>query len=357
MNNLESLIKNNAEKYYKTGTQSISDETFDALVDLVKKNNPEASVLTTGWGYEVDENGKIRHKYGHIGGLKKAHNWKEITNILGQDSLNSIFDVSAKLDGMSVVLYYNKGKLEKAVTRGNGEYGRDITNKVKLLIGSCIKDQKFKGAVRGEIMMCPADFELYKKNVCQNAENARNTAAGLINGDDLTNYGYLKLFVYSIVASEEQQDLNIADVENWLKLNFKNCAPRESVSLNSDNYESTLLAMKNFWENELSIDGVVITLPKVQHQANNEMKITSCAFKFEDEIKISTIESIEWISSKYGAYIPVANIKPVRLEGTTVKRVSLYNAQRVVDLGIEIGSIVAVCKRNQIIPYIKEVVR
>lgn len=356
MDNYEKIIKENAQKYYTTGTQNISDETFDALTELLKEHNPKAQVLTTGWGYEVDENGKIKHKYGHISGLKKAHNWKEITNLLGKNSLDYV-DVSAKLDGMSVVLYYNKGKLEKAVTRGNGEYGRDITNKIEFLIGNHIKDNSFKGAVRGEILMCPTDFEQYKKDVCPNAENARNTAAGLINGDDLTNYKYLKLFVYSIVAFEEQKDLDIADVESWLKDNFKYNAPRKRIILNSSDFESVLLTMKNFWENELNIDGVVITLPKIQHQANNEMKIIACAFKFEDEVKISTVKSIEWILSKYGVYVPVANIEPIRLEGTTVKRVSLYNAQRVIDLGIEIGSIVAVCKRNQIIPYIKEVVK
>lgn len=361
MNKLENIVKNNAKDYYTTGTQNISDETFDAIIEKIEEENPNSFVLTTGWGYEVDENGKVKHVYGKIKGLKKAHSWNEITSILKTKNLNHV-DVSAKLDGMSVVLYYELGQLDKAITRGNGEYGRDITDKVRLLIGDSISDNDFSGAVRGEIMMCPADFELYKKNVCPEAENARNTAAGLINGDDTSNYNYLKLYVYSLVADyiftiENSYDAYIHNIEYWLKDNFEHCAPRVMMDLTESNYESKLLSLKLEWEQSLTIDGVVISLDSLTAWSSGEITADACAYKFEDETKISTITGIEWISSKYGTYVPVALIDPIRLEGTTVKRVSLYNAQRVVDLGIKIGSIVAVCKRNQIIPYIKEVVR
>lgn len=362
MNKVENIIKDNAKNYYTTGTQNISDETFDALVEKVEEENPNSSVLTTGWGYEVDENGKVKHIYGEIKGLKKAHNWDEITSVLKIKNLKNV-DISAKLDGMSVVLYYELGQLDKAITRGNGEYGRDITDKVKLLIGDSISDKDFSGAVRGEIMMCPADFELYKKNICPEAENARNTAAGLINGDDTSNYDYLKLYVYSLVADQVFQqvgnnyDAYIHNISMWLYDNFKYTTPRVMLDLDKTDYESELLTLKQRWEKDLTIDGVVISLDSLTAWSNGEITADACAYKFEDETKISTIIGIEWISSKYGTYIPVALIEPVRLEGTTVKRVSLYNAQRVVDLGIEIGSVVAVCKRNQIIPYIKEVVR
>lgn len=361
MNNLENIVKDNAKSYYTTGTQNISDETFDALIEKIEEENPNSSVLTTGWGYEVDENGKVKHVYGKIKGLKKAHNWDEITSILKTKNLKNV-DVSAKLDGMSVVLYYELGQLDKAITRGNGEYGRDITDKVRLLIGDSISDENFSGAVRGEIMMCPADFELYKKNICPEAENARNTAAGLINGDDTSNYGYLKLYVYSLVADQvfttkDKYSPYIHNIKYWLKDNYEHCTPRITLDLTESDYESELLTLKLDWEQNLTIDGVVISLDSLTVSPNGEITADACAYKFEDETKISTIIGIEWISSKYGTYVPVALIDPIRLEGTTVKRVSLYNAQRVVDLGIEIGSIVAVCKRNQIIPYIKEVVR
>lgn len=361
MNNLENIIKSNAKAYYTTGTQNISDETFDAIVEKIESENPNSEVLTTGWGYEVDENGKVKHIYGQIKGLKKAHNWDEILSILKVKELHNI-DVSAKLDGMSVVLYYKLGYLAKAITRGNGEYGRDITEKARLLIGDSIDDKDFTGAVRGEIMMCPADFEQYKKEVCPEAENARNTAAGLINGEDTSNYKYLKLFVYSLVAdqifqTESSYDAYIHNIDMWLYDNFEHTTPRVTLDLDKTDYKSELLALKQKWEEYLTIDGVVISLDSLTAWSTGEITADACAYKFEDETKISTIVGIEWISSKYGTYVPVALIEPVRLEGTTVKRVSLYNAQRVVDLGIEIGSVVAVCKRNQIIPYIKEVVK
>lgn len=355
MNNLENIIKTNAEEYYTTGKQELSDDVFDAVVDKLREENPDSDILTTGWGYKPIESGdKIRHKYGHIGSLNKAHNFKEICNELGIDTLACV-DISAKLDGMSVVLYYEKGKLVLALTRGDGEYGINITDKVKILIGGYINDDNFTGAVRGEILMCPAEFEEFKKYHPE-AKNHRNSAIGIINSIDITDdFKYLKLYLYSVVGSDENRFSFIQNNTIWLKDNFKYVAPRVIAKISAKDCESQLLDYKDIWEKYVNIDGIVISRTLTKYHNNGEITQISCAFKFQDEVKITKVINVSWEMSKHQAYIPVVNIEPIELEGTTVRKVTGYNAKWIKDMYIRTGCLVAVCKANQIIPKIVEV--
>lgn len=376
MKNYENIIKENAQKYYEDGTQKLSDRAFDALIDEVKKENPNSEVLKTGWGYEVNENGKVKHKYGHIGSLDKVHNWKELQNKLCNFS---IFDISAKLDGLSAVLYFKNGILDLALTRGDGEYGIDITNKIGYILNKNftknnyikIDDDSFTGAIRGEIMMLPKDFEKYKSNHPE-AKNHRNSAAGLINGDEITeDYKYLNFVAYSIVGDEqntykyrvpalENEFSHYAYIDNiniWLSENFEHTAPRKTIELDVNSYENQLQDLKNEWSKEYYLDGVVITEKELFINLNNfEVVYYHVAYKFDDETKVTKVIDIEWNMSKNSEMIPVLQVKPVELEGTTVKRVTAFNAKFVQDNNLGSGATILICKRNQIIPYVMEVI-
>ena len=120
---LEAQISYYASKYYM-GEPEITDEAFDALVDRLREINPNSLVLKTGWGFEVFED-KVKHKYSHIGSLDKCKTYNDIPDIFKD---TTIF-ISPKLDWLSAVAYYKNGQLVKGVTRGNGEIGKDITNK------------------------------------------------------------------------------------------------------------------------------------------------------------------------------------------------------------------------------------
>lgn len=358
MSNLENIVKENAKEYYTTGKQKLSDDVFDAVIDKIKEENPNSNVLSTAWGYKPDSDNKIKHKYCHIGSLGKAKTIKDLQNSVGKHELY----VSAKLDGMSVVLYYENGVLVKALTRGDGEYGIDITNKITKIKG-CITELKsntFTGAVRGEIMMTPKDFKLYKEKYPE-AKNHRNSAVGIIGSDDaVEDYKYLTLNVYTLVSDENEtvQCFNIIILYQWLSYNFGNyVVPYEFISyITEEDFYGKFLKLKEEFETKVNIDGLVIT-NDIIHYNNN----TSCfeykqiAFKFQDEIKITTVKCVEWTQSKHSAYIPVVVIEPIELEGTTVKRVTGYNAKYIMDMNIKEGSTVAVCKCNQIIPKIVEV--
>lgn len=356
MKNYENIIKENAQKYYEDGTQNLSDRAFDALVDEIEKEDPNSEVLKTGWGYEVSENGKVKHKYGHIGSLKKLHNFKEINSKF--ENLTKI-DVSAKLDGLSAVIYFENGKIVKAITRGNGEYGVNITDKIVAILGNDrINDKTFTGAVRGELTMPVKEFEIFKKSHPE-AKNSRNSTAGLINGDEITeDYKYIKFVVYSIIADEDpyySNNYSYFDILNvWFCINFNNVAPRKTIVLDS-NIENELLYLKDIWSKDWFIDGVVLSDNKI-YKNGDEVLQKSYAYKFEDETAITKVIDIEWNMSKNSEMIPVLNIEPVELEGTTVKRVTAFNAKFVQDNNLGSGATILVCKRNQIIPYVMEVI-
>lgn len=356
--NLEDIVKNNAKEYYTTGRQKLSDDVFDAVVEKIREENSESDVISTAWGYKPEENNKFKHKYCHIGSLDKIKTYESIHKKLNVCDLN----VSAKLDGMSVVLYYENGNLIQALTRGDGEYGIDITNKVINILGCSekIEASNFTGAIRGEILMTPKTFEQFKL-IHPEAKNHRNSAIGIINSDESTEYEYLRLYVYTVIKFDniDTGTYDLRNLNNFLQQHFLFVVPNvylDHKNFNDNNYYEILKKYSDEYKKEVFIDGVVLTDTKIKFDKET-FQYNQYAFKFQDEIKISTVIGIEWTLSKNSAYIPVICIEPLELEGTTVKRVTGYNAKYIKDNGIKTGSIVAVCKANQIIPKIVEVIK
>lgn len=358
MSSLENVIKSNAHDYYTTGNQKLNDNVFDAVVDKLREDNPNSEVLTTGWGYKPDSDNKVKHKYCHIGSLQKVKTIEDFHNLMGIDSQ---YNVAAKLDGMSCVLYFTNGKLDKALTRGDGEFGIDITEKLHYVKGFTydIKDKTFTGAVRGEIFMTPKDYSKFKLKY-PDAKNPRNSTAGIINSNVDTvspeDYGFLSLFVYTVVANElELGPRHVYSLYSWLMQNFKCVAPFTQIAV----CEDALIKLKEQWEKLVVLDGLVITQNTVTF--NTELKTYNykqIAWKFQDEIKIAKVKHVEWTMSKHNAYIPVVVFEEhIELEGTQVQRATGYNAKWIKDMGIKSGIYVAVRKANMIIPEIVEVIK
>lgn len=204
MTELEKKIAEAAQAYYSTGKSELSDDEFDALVEELKKTNPNSPILKmVGWGYNVFTDStpgqKFKHRYGTAGSLEKCRTWTEIK----PQFKNREIDISLKLDGLSVVLYYRQGQLYSALTRGNGEIGIDITDKIYKILGMTHGiANEFTGAVRGEIVMSLDSFKEFQKYHPE-AKNPRNSVAGLINGKEITDdCKYLNVVVYSVVGCE-----------------------------------------------------------------------------------------------------------------------------------------------------------
>ena len=378
---LESLITEYAQKYYQDGSSPVSDEEFDSLVNELRSLKPDSSILSaTGWGYDVNNDTtpgqKAVHMYGKVEGLNKCHNAQE----LSRSYLNTIVDASLKLDGLSVVLYYKEGQLKQALTRGDGVTGIDVTKKVTIIdpaLSSTMSDIQFSGAVRGEILMSHANFEKYKRNH-DDAKNARNTTAGLINAKEFeeSDLKLLSILVYTVVGLDTSSEfihskfLNMTHIVNWLKQNFKAVAPYSKIFVKCENFQSTMDLLRQEWYGEFPADGIVLTqnislVPDFSPEYDGIMSSTtlrykvdyeSCAFKFPAESKNTEVLDVEWNLTKTHYLMPKVKLSPIFLSGTQVSYCTGYNAQFIQQKGIGPGAIVEVEKRGEIIPNINKVV-
>lgn len=366
MTELELKIKKAAQVYYTDGSSDISDAEFDALVEQLRKEQPDSVLLkTTGWGYNVNKDStpgeKCLHKYGEAGSLSKAYNWNEIN----KEFKGKCVDISAKLDGLSVVLYYQKGKLVQALTRGDGHTGIDITDKAKYIICDSIRDTYFTGAVRGEIIMSKDNFQKFKM-IHPEAKNARNSTAGLVNSKNYTaaELDFLEIIPYSVVGVEFDANSrehygatfkDIAFTRNWLEDNFDTTVDSAVVSLQEYTFFNDLSNYFNTWSEKYNIDGIVITS---EYNTINHHSIiqNSQAFKFKAETAQAKVVDVEWNMSKSGYAVPRVHIETVQLSGTNVSYCAGENARNVINNKIGIGAIVEVEKHGEIIPNINEVI-
>ena len=375
MTELELKIKDAAQKYYEDGTSDLTDAEFDALVDQLRKENPDSPLLhTPGWGYSVSEDSaagrRVKHKYGIVGSLDKVHSLEEATKLSNLKHGGTLFcDASLKLDGLSVVLYFNYGRFYQALTRGENGLGIDITNKIlKIYQDKGLEDIDLKGslfqatcAIRGEILMYQRSFDQYKQ-VHPEAKNPRNSAAGIINGkntdDDLK---YLDVVVYTIIGGTSNfGHLMIDDVRNILSMGTHfQVVPHvhlELVDADEDSFFSAMSDLRDRWYNLCPADGIVLTAPELRYIEDDAAVIyDAVAFKFKSEEKKAIVDHVEWTMSKTHYAVPVVHIQPTQLAGTTVRKCTGFNAQFIFSNRIGKGSEVLVEKRGEIIPVINEV--
>lgn len=370
-NALEKKIKENAQKYYTDGSQSMTDAEFDSAVSELKKSKPDSELFTTGWGYNPDENNsgkKFKHRYGLVGSLDKVHNWDE----LQKDLRDREIVASLKLDGLSVVLYYVDGKLDQALTRGDGKIGIDITDKV-LYINSRLKeiDSTFTGGVRGEILMSNEAFERYVMDN-EDAKNPRNTTAGLINAKEISpDLRLLNIVFYKVIGCSDDRFDDYKDMLQYLDSQFfPNVVDYESVSLREEDIIYKMTYLRISWYGHYPADGIVLARNDLGRLTQNETgnvnsdetnktiyTFVSQAFKFPAETKKAKVDCVEWSLSKTKYLIPKVKIEPTQLSGTTVQYTAGFNADYIKENKIGPGAVVEICKSGEIIPDIQRVIK
>lgn len=347
---LESQIMYYASKYY-IGEPEITDEAFDSLVDRLRELDPNSSLLKTGWGFEVFED-KVKHKYSHIGSLDKCKTYAEIPEIFK----DAMVYISPKLDGLSAVAYYKNGKLVKGVTRGNGEIGKDITNKLVRILGTEISDKHFTGAVRGELIISNKNWEILNEKY-DGLISPRNFSAGIINRKEIDeDIEYVDLVVYKIVGQENKPYFNTReDILRWLNCNFEIAVPEYYYPVLNESswemyHEETFEQFKSLG---YGLDGLVLTKSDVQYSSfTNGYSYTEVAYKFKAESTTTFIKNIEWELSRTQRYVPVAVVEPVELSGAVVERATCNNAKWVLEMGLEKGCEVEITRSGEIIPQI-----
>jgi len=370
---LEGLIQKYQASYYN-GEAEISDSEFDLLWDELKALSPDSSVLKkVGTGPDVDGFPKAKHLI-PMGSQEKASNpqefivWakkmgmeganlpqdgadKESSLTCKNKELTKKFIVQYKLDGASLELQYEKGKLVRAVTRGDGITGDEITDNARRMKGTVTKlDIPFSGGVRGEVIMT---HDVWQGKYSSKA-NCRNAANGIMRRKDGQGCEDLQLMVYDAADPENEGFFadELSKVE-WLeKRGFLTAETKVFTDAKKIiDYRQKVTEKRDALP--FDIDGLVVkdivTDTEDLKRARPEKQI---AFKFELETAYSVLREVQW-SESGATYTPIGIIDPVRLAGTTVKRANLNNPGMIRAIGLKIGSVVSVVKRGEIIPKIE----
>lgn len=356
INELVSLIKRYQTSYYN-GEGEISDAEFDALWDELKNLDPENEILKK-IGTDSGNFAKLRHVM-PMGSQEKAANPEQFLGWASKHVYDEYF-VEFKLDGASLELQYEHGKLVHAVTRGDGTIGDDITVNAKKMNGvaAALFDLAgnlidYSGGIRGEVIMT---HDVHKEKFYDKA-NCRNAANGLMKRKDGEGCEYLKLIVYDAFSPSGNQPFNDEESKvNWLKscgfntVPLKICkSPQEVIE-----YRSHVMDIRN--QLEYDIDGLVIKERQINFQdASRARPDRQIAFKFSLEEAVTILRCVDW-SVNGGTYTPVAIFDEVELNGTKVQRASLANPDTMKALGVKIGCKVVVVKRGEIIPKIESVI-
>jgi DNA ligase (NAD+) len=365
---LEKQISHHQELYYN-GHPAISDAEFDALWDELSSLRPDSPVLARVGKDGVDGFPKVAHIL-PMGSQAKAADPEEFLAWCAKIR-HPEYVAELKMDGASIELQYESGRLVRAVTRGDGLIGDDITPNVRRMAGVPNKlPVSWSGAVRGEVLMT-------KQTLAQHfpdKANCRNAANGIMKRKDGIGAERLEVLCYDVApqgtfdrAKPGTQDLfeepvlappfddEVSKMEWLASAGFRTVGyevfvePYEVVD-----YRARVVAGRDSLDHD--IDGLVVKGRRVDiedmRRARPERQI---AFKFPLEQAVSTLIDVEW-SESGATYTPIGIVEPVRLAGTTVQRANLANTNTIRGMGLRIGSRVIVVKRGEIIPKIEGLV-
>lgn len=369
MKELVEILNEASKAYYAKDEEIMSNFEYDTLYDELVKLEEETGVTlanspTVNVGYEaVDELPKEAHEKPMLS-LAKTKSREELRDWLnGKEAI-----LSWKLDGLTIVLTYENGKLLKAVTRGNGEVGEVITPNAKVFVNVPLQIP-FKGSLvlRGEAVITYSDFDKINSEMAEDEEkykNPRNLCSGSVRqlNNEITAKRNVRFYAFSLVKAEEngqERDWENDRENQFLFLKEQGFEIVEYIRVGTDDildaiesYEKKIITF------DVPSDGLVLTLCDLDYAKSlgrtAKFPRDSIAFKWQDETKETILKDIEWSPSRTGLINPVAIFEPVELEGTTVSRASLHNVSIVKNMQIGIGDHVVVYKANMIIPQIAD---
>ncbi|MCQ2074702.1 MAG: NAD-dependent DNA ligase LigA [Bacteroidaceae bacterium] len=377
---LRSLLKEYNRLYYVNNAPVVSDFEFDALMrelqelerqypDMADNESPTQKVgsdITKGFR-------QINHRYPMLS-LDNTYNEGEVMDFLNRvKSLlgDEPFELCCELkfDGLSISLIYNDGRLVQAITRGDGVKGDDVTDNVRRI--SSIP-QKLEGngwpssfEIRGEILMPWTSFE--RLNMEREAQeetlfaNPRNAASGTLKlqNPDIVGQRQLDSYLYYLLGDNLPCDGHYENMMTAKAWGFKVSGDMRKCSSITE-----VMEYIKYWDTErknlpVATDGIVIKVNSLRQQEKLGLKAKSprwaIASKFQAEKALTRVESISYQVGRTGAVTPVANLEPVQLSGTTVRRATLHNKDFMDNLDLHIGDMVWVEKGGEIIPKITAV--
>ncbi|MCY3998924.1 MAG: NAD-dependent DNA ligase LigA [Flavobacteriaceae bacterium] len=377
---LRDQLHDHNHRYYVRNKPIISDHQFDLLMlelqeleskypNLFDSNSPTQRVGgTITESFETAQHQFPLYSLQNTYSKEEIIQWrKRIIKLLGHDHISFLCEL--KFDGVSINLQYKEGKLVRAITRGDGQKGDNVTTNVRTISSIPLvlqNDFPHEFEIRGEIIMNRRQFDRLnvsrKEKGLELYRNPRNTAAGSLKLQDssIVAKRQLNCFFFSVVQQNlgDQTQFDILQkAKQWGFKIFEGMEIVDSVEGIWEFIEKWKSERKNL---DFEIDGVVIKVNSLAYQ--NELGQTSkfprwaIAFKYPAENVSTLLKSVAYQVGKTGAITPVAELLPVILTGTQVKRASLHNADQIQKLDLRIGDWVYVEKGGEIIPKITGVV-
>ena len=368
MKELVARLNEASAAYYNGKAELMSDYQWDAMFDELKKLEEKTGTIledspTSNVSADTTAGQKEVHEYAALS-LAKT---KKVEDLVRWAQDRKIW-LSWKLDGLTLVVTYDRGRLHKVVTRGDGHIGTNITHLASAIDGIASKIS-YKGhlVIRGEAVISYEDFNAFVMETGEDYANPRNLASGSLSLKDVEEVKRRKIhwIPFTLVHSDEPMDSWGAQMQ-WLdELGFKTIQ-RECIEQPSqENIQGVIdrwsdLVSQN--RNPYPVDGLVINYDDVVYASSGEVTghhatRAGYAFKWQDTAAETVLDHIEW-SCAASAITPVAVFEPVELEGTTVRRASLCNISECIRLGIgEKGTVLSVIKANKIIPKVVSVNR
>lgn len=373
---LRNILHQHNYNYYIQSNPIISDIEFDKLMrelidmeaqypEFADPNSPTERV-----GSDINKNfTQVHHQYPMLS-LQNTYSEGEVAEFFNKvkRSLNQDFQIvcELKFDGTSISLLYDNGKLKRAITRGDGKVGDDVTANVRTIrsIPLVLHGDNIPLSIefRGEVLMPWNVFEELNAEREQQEEplfaNPRNAASGTLKLQDSKVVSQRKLdsYIYYLLGESLPSDShfeNLKIAKGWgLRVSdaIKRCSTLEDI-----------LEFLEYWNIErknlpVATDGVVLKVDSLSQQRNlgatSKFPRWAIAYKFNAEQALTRLLSVTFQVGRTGAITPVANLEPVLLSGTTVKRASLYNEDAIKALDLHIGDMVFVEKGGEIIPKI-----
>jgi len=375
--NLRKQLHTHNHSYYVLNKPTISDYEFDMMLkelESLEKQYPEfadENSPTKRVGSDIDNSfKKINHSVPMLS-LGNTYSKEELRDFHSRikkvihDDFQYVCEL--KFDGTSLSLIYEDGQLIKAVTRGDGTVGDDVTENVKTIKSIPLKVNYNKSfEVRGEIIMTHEGFEKANKDRIGSGDepfaNPRNAASGTLKLKRSSDVAKRPLEFYSFFLIEENatETTHSSKITKLIELGFKvhdSFQIRENIN--------DVFSYIEYWDSKrkelpFDIDGIVIKVDNIAQQkqlgATSKVPRWAISYKYKSEQISTRLNSIDFQVGRTGKVTPVANLEPVLLAGTTIKRASLHNADQIELLDIRIGQMVYIEKGGEIIPKIIGVV-
>jgi len=362
--------------YYVLNLPTISDFEFDQKLkelEILERENPQffdANSPTQRVGSDINQQfTQAAHQYPMIS-LANTYSENEVTDFYNrtQRALNQDFELVCELkyDGTAISLIYENGALIRAITRGDGEKGDDVTTNVRTIKSIPLnlygKNYPQKFEIRGEILLPWTEFDRLNRERQQQEEplfaNPRNAAAGTLKlqNSSVVSSRKLDAYLYYLLGENLPADTHFENLQTAETWGFK-----ISDALKVCKNLQEVFNFLKYWDSErknlpVATDGVVIKVNSIAQQNFLGMTAKSprwaIAYKFQAERAVTRLNSVSYQVGRTGAITPVANLEPVLLSGTIVKRASLHNADIIENLDLHIGDMVFVEKGGEIIPKI-----